>query len=134
MKSSFNVWSDRSERERNVKWRNPWERGGSWLEKGGGHLSRSIDQECFVNNGKQKIFRISIIAEMGKCLLIGKVHVTIANVMNIDTWYKVCTPPLIQKLQCYLFISMCVKTTKAEKFLTIVTILTKFYLKLNIFS
>ena len=29
---------------------------------------------------------------------------------------------------------MCVKTTKAEKFLTIVTILTKFYLKLNFFS
>ena len=64
------------------------------MEKGGGHLSRSIDQECFVNKGKQKIFRISIIAEMGKCLLIGKVPVTIANVMNIDTWYKVRTPPL----------------------------------------
>ena len=64
------------------------------MEKGGGHLSRSIDQECFVNKGKQKIFRISIIAEMGKCLLIGKVPVTIANVMNIDTWYEVCTPPL----------------------------------------
>ena len=63
------------------------------MEKGGGHLSRSIDQECFVNKGKQKIFRISIIAEMGKCLLIGKVPVTIANVMNIDTWYEVCTPP-----------------------------------------
>ena len=28
---------------------------------------------------------------------------------------------------------MCMKTTKAEKFLTIVTILTKFYLKLNFF-
>ena len=63
------------------------------MEKEGGHLSRSIDQECFVNNGKQKIFRISLIAEMGKSLVIGKVHVTIANVMNIDTWYKVCTPP-----------------------------------------
>ena len=88
MKSSFNwVWCDslHQKGEEMLNGENFRERGGSWLEKGGGHLSRSIDQECFVNKGKQKIFRISIIAEMGKCLLIGKVPVTIANVMNIDT-------------------------------------------------
>ena len=38
------------------------------------------------------------------------------------------------KITMLSIISMCVKTTKAEKFLTIVTILTKFYLKLNFFS